>query len=39
MLSLFFLKNIRTDRKQYAYNMNCVKNQIKFDLFYGFAEQ
>jgi hypothetical protein len=29
-----------TDREEgRTHNMNCVKNQIKIDLFYGLAEQ
>jgi hypothetical protein len=30
--------HLRADRRATA-NMNCVKNQTKFDFFYGLAEQ
>ena len=30
---------IRKFKVQRNANMNCVKNQTNFDLFYGFAEQ
>lgn len=31
--------NLNTPIIKTAANMNCVKNQIKNQLFYGFAEQ
>ncbi len=38
-MGTFIRKKMNPTNGENAHNMNCAKNQIKFQFFYGLAEQ